>query len=87
MESQTPDSIKYTLTSTPASYGVEWRHGSGNRYQLVNLKGMMTLIFGAMPDGHDRWITTTVVDPSRFMDRPPATVKEFLSVVKRYVEE
>lgn len=79
----------YTNMTTPASFGVEWIMGeTGNRYQLINIRGTETLMFGVKRADGDRWHTTTVVDPSRFgLDSPPKSYRAFMEVVRRYVEE
>ncbi|OLF08552.1 hypothetical protein [Actinophytocola xanthii] len=85
----TPTSAGVTVTnmSTPASFGVEWRAGDhGTRFQLANPRGTRTLLFGAKPDGASQWITTTVVDPSRFgLNTPPRTFAQFRRIVDAYI--
>lgn len=79
--------IKFVNRSNGAAFAVEWAHESGNRYQLVNPRGEAVLLFGAMPEGQDRWITQPVVGPERFgMGKPPKTFKEFMAVVRAYTE-
>jgi hypothetical protein len=81
--------IHYVNMSTPASFGVEWSNGdNGSRFQLANPRGTGSLIFGVKPAGQDRWITTTVIDPSRFgMDKAPKSYAAFMTTVRKYVEE
>lgn len=88
-EEPTPTSTGVTVTnmSTPASFGVEWRAGEhGTRFQLVNPRGTRRLLFGTKPDGADRWMTTTVIDPSRFgLNTPPRTFAQFRRIVDAYI--
>jgi hypothetical protein len=78
-------SITYTNVSNPAAFGVQWSTNA-NQYTLVNPRGITALWFGVHRDG--RWITTDVIDPSRFgLTTPPTTYRDFMTIVKSYVEE
>ena len=79
--------IKLTNVSNPAAFGVEWTNGdNGNRFQLANPRGTMTLVFGVLSEGSAEWRTTPVVNPSRLgMNEPPRTVLVFLDIANRYV--
>lgn len=77
--------VKLVNVSNPAVYGVEWAAGDAqNRYQLVNLRGTASLLFGVW-DGQT-WMTTRVVDPSRFgLTHPCKSFREFEAVAQVYV--
>lgn len=75
--------VKFVNTSSPVAFGVEWE-AETNRYQLVNLRGEMSLVFGARTG--DIWSAMNVIDPSQFMDRPPKTFAEFEAVARSYVD-
>lgn len=79
--------VKLANVSNPAAFGVEWVAGeTGNTYQLVNPRGLDSLHFGVKRAGSDRWVTTRVVDPSRFgMTEAPKTFKAFLAIAEAYV--
>lgn len=73
--------------SNPAAFGVTWvSDESGTRFQLVNVRGTGTLLFGMRVADASRWSTTPVDDPSRFgMTRPPRTFPEFHRIACAYV--
>lgn len=72
--------------SNPASFAVEWVAGdTGSHYQLVNIRGTTGLMFGARHEGSDQWVTTPVVDPSRFMEHPPKSFREFSAVARKFI--
>lgn len=79
--------VRLTNVSNPVAFVVEWIAGeSGNRYQLVNPRGSVTLWFGMWREDENRWATATVVDPSRFgMTQPPTSFRAFLAVANSYV--
>ena len=78
--------IKFTNMTTPASFGVEWAAGdNGSQFQLVNPRGTASLLFGCKPKGKG-WMTTPVVDPSRFMEQAPKTFAEFERIARAYVD-
>ena len=82
--------IKLQNVSNIAAFGVEWRGGEDdrNRYQLMNPRGSSTLIFSALYDDQKEWMTTRVVEPSRFgMVKPPKSFHEFLAIARAYVTE
>lgn len=80
---------EHTLTnvSNPAAFGVEWVAGeTGNTYQLVNIRGTMTLTMAVQHAGSTTWHRNDVVDPSRFgMESPPRTFKAFRAIANAYV--
>lgn len=80
-------SVNVINMTTPAAFGVEWRAGeNGTRFQLANPRGTRTLLFGAKPAGADQWMTTPVVEPSRFgMDTPPRTFAQFRRIADAYI--
>jgi hypothetical protein len=80
--------IRLQNVSNPAAFGVEWVSGeNGNRFQLVNIRGTRSLMFGMSSDGRP-WTTTPVVNPERFgMSEPPKRFAEFLKVATSYVSE
>jgi hypothetical protein len=79
--------VMLTNVSNTAAFAVEWIAGeSGNRYQLVNPRGSVTLWFGMWRDDEQRWAIDTVVDPSRFgMTQPPTSFPAFLAVANSYI--
>lgn len=81
--------MKIKNVSNPAAFAVEWEAGeNGNTYQLVNPRGVLSLMFGAKNDREGRsWSHMQVVDPSRFMDAPPRNFKEFREIADRYINE
>lgn len=72
---------RITNMTTPASFGVEWSEGAST-YQLVNPRGTRCLLLGIK--GERDWLTTTVVDTDRFMDRIPRTWAEFHRVLEAW---
>jgi len=75
--------VRFVNVSNPAAYGVEWRSGT-SRYQLVNLRGTTSLIYGLNYGGE--WLTVPVVDPERFgLTEPPKSFSEFRAIAERYV--
>lgn len=80
--------IKYTNMSLPASFGVEWSAGEpANRHQLSNPRGTTTLVYGFKSADSDTWSTMTVTHVYRFgLTDPPTNFKEFMHIVRAYVE-
>ncbi|GGM45311.1 hypothetical protein GCM10012275_15440 [Longimycelium tulufanense] len=73
--------------STPAAFAVEWVAGeSENLYQLINSRGTTSLFFGIQRKDTGEWRTMSVLDPSRYMDKPPKSFHEFEKVARSYIE-
>ena len=79
--------ITYYNMSNPAAFGAEWQV-NGNRYQMTMLRDTPGLVFGVLPAGQSGWLTQSVYAPERFTQgKPVKSYAEFLTVVRRYVEE
>ncbi len=77
---------EFKNVSNPATFGVEWTAGdNGSTFQLVNVRGQMTLMFGIKTAGAREWSAVPVVDPSRFMTSAPKTFAEFREIATAYV--
>ncbi|XVV02782.1 hypothetical protein ACQPW3_36355 [Actinosynnema sp. CA-248983] len=78
--------VQFANFSSPAAFAVEWSAGeNGSRCQLVNPRGTASLIFGMKVKDSGEWMTTAVVDPTRFLDAVPRTFADFLKAAHAYV--
>lgn len=77
--------LAITNVSNPAAFGAQWTIG-GSNYQLVNLRGTASLLFGMRASDGD-WTTTPVAAPERFMTTAPRTYAEFRRAVEQFVTD
>jgi hypothetical protein len=75
-----------TGVSDTDAFGVEWVAGTnGNTYRLTNPVGKNELTLGVRHAGKDRWHSTSVHFPERWMPTLPTTHAEFAAAALAYI--